>query len=197
MARHSLIVEVCPMRMLNMLSGLGLVLAIAAGASAGGLYRWTNADSVISFSDDLKRIPEAYRASAVVVKRKSLASYERYTPAQAAESKSYRERLGAHVERMRTLNDEIVAEHLAAAPRPVLGSIGDVRVNHKLSIALPQDVRASDEPVIVEEHRVRDGNTTTHVYIVRQGDRVLSVTRPHTNQSGANWRALEDVLGVE
>jgi hypothetical protein len=49
--------------------------------------------------------------------------------------------------------------------------------------------------VVVEEHRVRDGNTTTHVYVVRQGERVLSVMRPHTNQSGASWRDLDDVLG--
>jgi hypothetical protein len=185
------------MRMLNMLSGLGLGLAMAVSANAGGLYRWTNADGVISFSDDAKRIPEAYRASAVVVKRTSLASYERFTPAQAAESKSYRERLGTHVDRMRTLNDEIVAERLAAAPRPARGSLGDVRVNRKLSIAIPEEVRANGEPVVVEEHRVRDGDTTTHVYIVRQGDRVLSVMRPHTNHSGANWRDLEDVLEVE
>jgi hypothetical protein len=185
------------MRMLNMLSGLGLVLALAVSANAGGLYRWTNADGVVSFSDDVKRIPEAYRASAVVVKKASLASYERYTPAQAAESKSYRERLGAHVARMRVLNEEIVAERAAAAPRPALGSIGDLRVNDKLSIALPESVRSSAEPVVVEEHRVRDGDTTTHVYIVRQGDRVLSVTRPFTNHSGANWPDLEDVLELE
>jgi hypothetical protein len=185
------------MRMLNMLSGLSLALALSASAAAGELYRWTNADGVVSFSDDVKRIPEAYRASAVVVKTSSLASYERFTPARAAESESYRERLGAYVERMRALNDEVAAERLTATPKPALGSLGDVRVNHKLSVALPDDVRASGEPVVVEEHRVRDGDTTTHVYIVRQGDRVLSVMRPHTNHSGANWRDLEDVLEAQ
>ena len=54
-----------------------------------------------------------------------------------------------------------------------------------------------DEPLVVEEHRVRSGQTTTHVYVVRQGDRVLSVTRPSTNQSGTNWQDLEDVLRSE
>jgi hypothetical protein len=185
------------MRMLNMLSGLGLVLALATSASAGALYRWTDADGVVSFSDDLKRIPESYRASAVVVKRASLASYARYTPAQAAESSRYRERLEAHVERMRALNSEVAAERLAAAPPDAQSALGDVRVNRKLSVALPESVRAEGEPVVVEEHRVRDGATTTHVYIVRQGDRVLSVMRPHTNQSDATWRDLEDVLGDE
>ena len=183
------------MRMLNSLAGLALALALSASAQAGVLYRWTNADGVVSFSDDLKRIPEAYRASASVVKTSSLASYKRYTPAQAVESKNYRERLAAHVERMRALNEEVAAERaLAAAPSAPAGSLGDVRVNSKLSIALPEDVRRSDEPVVVEEHRVRDGDTTTHVYVVRQGERVLSVMRPHTNHSDASWRELEEVL---
>ena len=185
------------MRTLNMLSGIGLALALAAGAQAGGLYRWTNADGVVAFSDDLKRIPEAYRASAVSVSRSSLASYPRYTPAPAAESKSYRERLGTHLERMRALNEEVAAERLAATARPPQGSLGDVRVSRKLSLALPEDVRSSEEPIVVEEHRVRDGDTTTHVYVVRQGDRVLSVMRPHTNHSGAGWRELEDVIGED
>jgi hypothetical protein len=185
------------MRTLNMLSGLVLALALASAAQAGAIYRWTNADGVVAYSDELKRIPEAYRASAVAVKPSSLASYARYTPAPAAESKTYRERLGEHVERMRALNDAVAAERLAAAPVPALGALGDVRVNRKLSIALPESVRANDEPVVVEEHRVRDGNTTTHVYIVRQGERVLSVMRPHTNQSGAAWPDLDEVLGED
>jgi hypothetical protein len=185
------------MRMRNLLSGLGLALVLASAAQAGAIYRWTNADGVVAYSDDLKRIPEAYRASAVAVKRGSLASYERYTPAHAAESKTYRERLGAHVERMRTLNEAVAAEQLAATPAPARGALGDVQVNRKLSIALPESVRESGEPVVVEEHRVRNGHTTTHVYVVRQGDRVLSVMRPHTNQSGATWQDLDEVLGED
>ena len=185
------------MRMSNMLSGLGLAFALAASANAGGLYRWTNADGVVSFSDDLKRIPEAYRASAVALKTASLASYARYTPARVPGSASYQKRLEAHIERMRSLNREIVAERLAAQPRRSEGSLGEVRVSNRLAIALPESVRANDEPVVVEEHRVRDGDATTHVFVIRQGDRVLSVTRPHTNHSDASWRDLEDVLEGE
>jgi hypothetical protein len=182
------------MRMLEMLTAAALGLALATSASAGTLYRWTNADGVIAFSDDLKRIPEAYRASATLVQTSSLASYPRYTPAPVAESKGYRERLDAHVERMRALNDGVAAEQLAAESPTSRGSLGDVRVNKKLSIAIPEQAGASDEPVVVEEHRVRSGNVTTHVYVVRQGDRILSVMRPNTNQSGTNWRDLDEVL---
>lgn len=185
------------MRLRNVWIGSLLTLVVAGAAQAGSLYRWTNADGVIAFSDDLKRIPEAYRASAVPVKTASLASYKRYTPARAAESQTYRERLDAYVVRMRELNDSLAAERLAAEPAPQLGPVGDVRVNRKLSIALPEEVRRSGEPVVVEEHRVRNGDTTTHVYVVRQGDRVLSVMRPHTNQSGTDWPELDEVIGEE
>jgi hypothetical protein len=58
-------------------------------------------------------------------------------------------------------------------------------------------VQAGAEPIVVEEHRVRDGNATTHIYVVRQGDRVLSVMRPHTNQSDATWQDIEEVIGEE
>jgi hypothetical protein len=184
------------MRKLTMLGCWVLSLSLALGASAGTLYRWTNADGVVSFSDDPKRIPEAYRASAVSMKGSSLATYKRYTPAPAAEAKNYRERLDAHVARMRTLNAEIAAEEAAAEPAAAPSPLGEVRVNRKLSLALPEGV-LGDEPIVVEEHRVRDGGTTTHVYIVRQGDRVLSVMRPHTNQSGANWQDLDEVLGED
>lgn len=185
------------MRMRNMLSGLGVALALASAANAGTLWRWTTADGVVAFSDDPKRIPEAYRESAVAVKTANLSSYKRYTPAPAAESKTYTERLSAHVERMRALNAEVAAEQRAAAPPVRQGAIGEVRVNRKLSMALPESVQAGDEPIVVEEHRVRDGDVTTHVYVVRQGDRVLSVMRPHTNQSDASWRSLDDVLPEE
>lgn len=183
------------MRMRFMLACLGFMAALASGASGGAMYRWTNADGVVSFSDDVKRIPEAYRASAVAVKPASLASYKRYTPAPATESHAYRERLDGHVSRMRTLNDEILAERLAAAPHAPKKSLGEVQVSRKLALALPEGVQAGDEPIVVEEHRVRDGDATTHVYVVRQGDRVLSVMRPHTNHSDATWRDLDEVIG--
>jgi hypothetical protein len=185
------------MRMRNVLTGIGLALALASAANAGTVWRWTNADGVVAFSDDLKRIPEAYRDSAVAVKASNLASYKRFTPAPAAESKTYTERLDAHVARMRALNEQVAEEQRAAEPPAPTGSIGDVRVNRKLSVALPAGVRASDEPIVVEEHRVRDGDVTTHVYVVRQGDRILSVTRPNTNHSDVSWSELEDVLKPE
>jgi hypothetical protein len=170
---------------------LGACALLAVSASAGTLYRWTNADGVVSYADELKRVPEAYRASAEPVKTASLSSYKQFTPAPAAESKNYTARLGEHVERLREVNE-------AAAPAPAAPqggqTLGQVRVNGKLSVALPGEGADGMEPIVVEEHRVRSGGVTTHIYVVRQGDRVLSVVRPHTNQSDAEWMSLEEVL---
>jgi hypothetical protein len=176
--------------------GVGLCAVLAVAASAGTLYRWTDADGVVSYSDELKRVPEAYRATAERVQTGDLASYERYTPAPAAESATYAERLEQHVERMRALNEQAAA-HAAAPQAPqAAGAVSEVRVSRKLALSLPESgVQADAGPIVVEEHRVRDGSTTTHVYVVRQGDRILSVMRPHTNQSDAHWRDLEDVIG--
>ena len=185
------------MRILSKLSWIGLMVSIvASGASAAALYRWTNSDGVVAFSDEMKRIPEAYRAGAVRIETSSLASYKRFTPAQPSQSQSYTERLHAQVERLRTLNAEVAAEQAAPAhaARPQLGQL---RVNGKLSVALPGAQLASDEPIVVEEHRVRTGDTTTHVYLVRQGEKILSVVRPHTNHSGADWPTLEELVGEE
>ena len=185
------------MRTLSKLSWIGLVaLMISSSANAGSLYRWTNADGVVAFSDEMKRVPEAYRASAVRIQTASLASYKRFTPAQPAQSKSYAEQLDAQVRRLRVLNAEVDAEQAPVA-RATGPELGQVRVNGRLSIALPGSQLASDEPLRVEEHRVRTGDTTTHVYIVRQGDRILSVVRPHTNHSDSNWPTFEELVGQE
>jgi hypothetical protein len=185
------------MRILSKLSWIGLLVSIvASAASAGSLYRWTNSDGVIAFSDEMKRIPEAYRASAVRVETSNLASYKRFTSAQPAQSQSYTERLRAQVARLRVLNAEVAAEQ--APPSRVAGhELGQVRVNGKLSVSLPDALIASDEPLVVEEHRVRAGDTTTHVYVVRQGDKILSVVRPHTNHSNTDWPTFEELVGEE
>lgn len=173
------------------------MLGVASATSAETLYRWTNAEGVIAFSDDLKRIPEAHRASAVRVETANLSDYKRYTPATPSQSDAYAKQLGEQVERLRALNASVDAERAAAAVPAAPSEIGAVRVNGKLSLNLQGADPASDAPIVVEEHRVRTGSATTHVYVVRQGDKVLSVVRPHTNESGANFPTFEEVLGAE
>jgi|GEM_PF-3268143 len=145
------------MRKLEMLL-CGVALSLAAGAAgAETLYRWTNADGVVAFSDELKRIPEAYRAGAVKVETANLSSYTRYTPANPTQGAAYEQELAARTDRRRELNAAAAAD-TAKLVAPATGpSLGQVRVNGKLSLALPAGQAASDEPIVVEEHRVRMG----------------------------------------
>jgi hypothetical protein len=185
------------MRKLMQLSGLvGIVLFVVASANAGTLYRWTNADGVISYSDDLKRIPEAFRADAVQIPERDLATYERYTPSKAPTSDAYVERLNAHIERLRALNADAEAEQRARRSRPMISyPTTAVAVGGRNAIAIPREMVVNDdEPVVVEERRVRTGDSTTHIYVVRQGDRILQVVRPNTNHSDADWPTEEELL---
>ena len=46
----------------------------------------------------------------------------------------------------------------------------------------------SDDPVVIERVRVRsDSGVTRTVQVVRQGDKVLSITKPRNRSSGSNW----------
>lgn len=186
------------MRTLNKLGLTGALFALlAAAAGAETLYRWTNADGVVAYSDELKRIPEAFRASAVKVQTGSLRGYKHYTPAERQAATAAREKQGAErLERLRELNEAPRAPAGASAGGASFPAAA-VQVNRRLSMAIPTDRLASDEPIVVEEQRVRTGDTTTHIYVVRQGDRILSVLRPHTNHSDANWPTEEQLLGEE
>jgi hypothetical protein len=88
--------------LLSLTSSL-LTVALAGAALAGPAYRWTTADGSIAFSDDLKKIPSQYRASAERVGTRNLADYPRYTPAERAPARN--DRTAAMVERIQRLRD--------------------------------------------------------------------------------------------
>lgn len=182
------------MRKLMMQVGLTGLLAVAlvAPATAGNLYKWTGPDGGVSYTDDLKRVPEQHRASVVKVKTKGLGSYARYTPEAAPRKNEQRERLHNRLERLREFNRESRPTVRMTVPH----SQTVLRMNDRLSIAVPNDRINSDEPVVVEEVRVRtdDAITTRHITIVKQGDRVISVIRPETANQGAGWYDEADVL---
>jgi hypothetical protein len=181
---------------LNKLSLCVLLAAAVAGpASAGSVYRWTADDGSVAFSDDLKKIPSQYRASAKVVRTGDLRGYARYTPAEtraAARERSLQ--IEERLERLRGLN-----ETPAVAARPARVSRTDtiLQLDNRTSIAIPNDGLGSDEPVVVEERRVRDRNniSTTHVTVVRQGDQIISVVRPESAHDRADWPDESELLG--
>jgi hypothetical protein len=183
---------------MRMWMGSVVLLAIASAAGAETLYRWTNSDGVISYSDELKRIPEAHRAKAVRIRTGDLAGYKQYTPARSSAAAERALQLDERIARLRELNAAADAALAMRSPEgPARMPSVAVDVNRNLSLGVPSEQVADNEPIVVEEQRVRTGDVTTHIYVVRQGDRVLSIVRPHTSHSGANWPTEEELLGED
>jgi hypothetical protein len=177
------------------LTGSFLTLALASAATAGPAYRWTTEDGGVAFSDDLKKIPSQYRASAQRITTRSLASYPRYTPAQSGVASGDRNAaLQERLERLRAFN---AASTAVAEAGPASGPQTIFELDDRTSIAIPNDRRTSSEPVVVEQRRVRDRNntTTTHLTVVRQGDEILSVVRPESAHDRADWASERDFVG--
>ena len=176
---------------------LGLLVTVAwvGAASAEPIYRWTAADGSVAFSDDLKKIPSQHRASAQSMRRGSLAGYERYTPAQTRPAaREHAVQLEERLERLRELNAEPEA---SPAARPRMSRTSTVlRLDNRASVTIPNDRLGSDEPIVVEERRVRDRNniSTTHVTVVRQGDDILTVVRPESAHDRADWADERELL---
>ena len=173
-----------------------LTAAIAGPASAGSIYRWTAADGSVAFSDDAKKIPSQYRASAKLVRTGDLGGYARYTPAETrAASRERNVQLQERLARLRELNDP--PSLAAAAPARVSQTSTILQLDNRTAITIPNDRLASDEPLVVEQRRVRDRNniSTTHVTVVRQGDQIISVVRPESAHDRADWADESELLG--
>jgi len=95
----------------------GGLLAAAAPATAGTLYRWKAADGSLAFTDDLKRVPERYRDKVETLTSEGLGDYQRYTPTDAAATQAYREQLGERLDALREWNARSDVE--APVPQPV------------------------------------------------------------------------------
>ena len=179
------------------LSLTGSLLTVALAAAAGPAYRWTAADGSVAFSDDLKKIPSQYRASAERVGTRNLTDYPRYTPAENGAARS--DRTAALVERIERLRAINAGEPALAASSRSGGTNTILRLDNRASVTIPNDRMQGAEPVVVEERRVRDRNntTTTHVTVVRQGDEVLSLVRPESAHDRAEWGSERELFGDE
>jgi hypothetical protein len=166
----------------------GLLVMTAGPAAGGQLYRWTTSDGTVAYSDDVKRVPQAYRARATRTTVDELESYGRFTPADDAAQARYAEGLEARLARLRAINgtEAPVATPTASAPHPVSGLdlrsprqvnerrfVGFDRAGRRVyrradrtrmldeavpSLNLPVDPN-DPAPVIVERRRVLDSDT--------------------------------------
>jgi hypothetical protein len=174
-----------------------LLGAAAAGpAAAGSVYRWTADDGSVAFADDAKKIPSQYRASAKLVRTGALGGYARYTPAETRAASQERQlELAERLARLRELNAMPAGQ--TTAPARVGQTHTILRLDNRASITIPNDRLGGDEPVVVEQRRVRDRNniSTTHVTVVRQGDEILSIVRPESAHDRADWPDERELLG--
>jgi hypothetical protein len=157
-------------------AGIALLAVLATPALAGTLYKWTTEDGSVAFTDDPKRVPERYRSQVKTIRTGGLDAYERFTPSDSARQSEQQRRLQERLERLRALNRPA---DTATTPAPGVQPEIMIRANRGTALTIPNDT-SGDEPIIVEELRVRNPNaiTTRHVTVVRQGDRVLSVLKP-------------------
>ena len=177
---------------------LAVVAVLAAPALAGTYYTWTTDDGTVAFTDDKKRIPARYKDAA---KRKTvgrLKDYPRYTESKVKQEMPYGERLEARLEAFREVGDPdgdglIGPAHVSAGPPGVALRIDGSST--RTEVAVPT---GEDEPVIVEEHRVRlrDSIATQDVTVSRQGDKVISVQRSKRNEGRISERGSYDPEAV-
>jgi len=184
----------------------GLVLAMAAPAGAGTVYRWRTDDGTLSYSNLRKQIPERYRAKAEVVQLGSLHGYKRYTPQGAAGTQAHARSTADYLARLRALNASLDREERLArmgygrpGPEGPPRSLGGVLVGANTPTQYMLSGAGSDEPVVVEQvrYRVPDSMATRTDTIVRQGDRTLLVVKPKKNQVGLDSEDLPDESELE
>jgi len=183
------------MRKLTLLTWMmfGIAIGLALPAGAGTLYHWTGDDGSVSFTDDWKRVPEVYRDDVRKMESGNLTQYDRYTPRRDGSQAAYAMRLRERVARLRAVNGSTGSGHapVAVAPMQTVLSLDD-----NTSISIPNLGGPDDAPVVVEQQRVLDprASTTTTVKIVRQGDRILSIVRPHVHHSDSSWQERPELF---
>jgi hypothetical protein len=208
--------------------GLGLTAAgvlfaaPSVRAEERALYRWETADGTIAFTDDAKRVPEKYQATAETVARTNLADYGRYTGTDQAAHDDYAERLTARIESLRAVNEAHDAEvrEAANAERQHVATPRATRVTRNVErrhlmerpdgtryyrySSQPTTVLSADaslpvdpndpNPVVTEQRRVKvPGQVVTQtITVTRQGDRVLSVAKPQPNYHELDFPELSE-----
>lgn len=178
-----------------------VAFAFAAPADAKVVYRWKTDDGVYAFTDDAKRIPEKYRGEAKATPMRSLQSYKRYTPAQRSGTQAYLKRTERSAAEMAKLNARLsptgepvyVQEGAPSGEEAVLrvGTAGNSDIEIQTS-----NLEDSDAPIVIEQKRyyVPGLNSTRRDTIVRQGDKVLAITKPLPHQDDISTIPSEDVL---
>ncbi len=173
--------------------GAGVLLA-SVSADARTVYRWETEEGVISFADELRRVPERYRDQVKTIDTKKLSSAKRFSKMAEPATAGHAAQVATRLESLRALNGaaahagtshgrasaSVVNELALSGPRRDDGRTRMVdQVVPMLNLGA---VAESEAPIVVDEIRVRSDegspNVTRRVTVIRQGERVLAVIKP-------------------
>jgi len=192
----------------------------APAQSGATLYRWVTADGTVSYTDDAKRVPERYRASAQTIERGMLSDYGRYTATDAAAHEVQTARLEKRLDALRAMNvpGTTVADAAPSGAPVATGTAPATRDIHRRQLftrpdgstyyryytnqttaassgaSLPVDPN-DPNPVVTEEQRVKVPGEpiTQRITVTRQGDRVLSIVKPRTHYHHVEFPELDEI----
>ena len=100
-----------------------LFTIFAVSAQAGTIYKWTDENGTFSVTDDIKRVPEKYRAHAMAGDMPAIKDYERFT----AVDTSSRVQLNERLEKLRAERTDAVRNDACVGH----GTVEQVRRTHK------------------------------------------------------------------
>lgn len=104
--------------LLGVFACFGLVAVSAApAAEAGTMYRWETENGTLAYADDVRRIPDRYRAKAEAIVSENLDGYSRFTPTDAGAQQVHADRLADRLDGLRALTADEASE---------VGILGDV-----------------------------------------------------------------------
>lgn len=172
-----------------------LAVLVWAGAAVADTtyYTWQTEEGATAFADDLRSVPEAYRAQAQRRTLSKLTGYRQLTPSDGRASAAYAARLDERLEYLREFNAQ------AAAARDVERTAGPSQTialrtggDQSPLIELRTGPAAADAgPVIVETLRAHPANriVTRNNIVVRQGGETLAIVRSR----GREWNVVDDI----
>jgi len=181
------------LRILSCAPALAVLVWAGASAADGTYYTWQTEEGATAFADDLRAVPEAYRAHAERRTLGKLSGYAHLTPSDAQASESYESRLDQRLAYLREFNAQ------TAAARSVERNSGPSQTialrtggDQSPLIELRSGPAAADAgPVIVETLRAHPANrlVTRNNVVVRQGGETLAIVRSR----GREWNVVDDI----
>ena len=177
-------------RILTCVPALAVLVSAGVSRAESVYYTWQTEEGATAFTDDLRSVPEAYRAHAERHTFSKLSGYRHLTPTDPKASASYEARLDERLAYLRERNAQAAAERSAAREAGPSQTIA-LRTGGDQSplIELRSGPSSQDlGPVIVETLRAHPGNrlVTRNNVVVRQDGETLAIVRSRGREFNVN-----------